>query len=111
MAGGPEQWQPGQQLPPADPAAAAATAAATGQSSNRVGRPLLLGRAISIQFVWQLVVVLAAAAAVAAVVVAVPLTAINNKIALLYPAPLVPLGWVRAEKLELGTHTKRILCI
>lgn len=63
MAGGPEQWQPGQQLPPADPAAAAAaaTAAATGQSSNRVGRPLLLGRAISIQFVWQLVVVLAAA--------------------------------------------------
>lgn len=109
MAGGPEQWQPGQQLPPADPAAA--TAAATGQSSNRVGRPLLLGRAISIQFVWQLVVVLAAAAAVAAVVVAVPLTAINNKIALLYPAPLVPLDWVRDEKLELETHTKKILCI
>lgn len=105
MAGGPEQWQPGQQLPPADPAA---TAAATGQSSNRVGRPLLLGRAISIQFVWQLVVVLAA---VAAVVVAFPLTAINNKIALLYPAPLVPLDWVRDEKLELETHTKKILCI
>lgn len=107
MAGGPEQWQPGQQLPPADPAAA--TAAATGQSSNRVGRPLLLGRAISIQFVWQLVVVLAAASA--AVVVADPLTAINNKIALLYPAPLAPLDWAGMRSWSWKRILNKIICI
>lgn len=67
-----------------------AATAATGQSSNRVGRPLLLGRAISIQFVVVPAAVVIAVVVLVVVVVfmAVPLTAINNKIALLYPSPL-----------------------